>query len=142
MFKKLSGFGKRVAVGKTVGFVIGLVGFFMLPIILPAADSMTRWGILLWYTTFGAIIGVFGVMDHHPLFKSWKFPAWFRGILIGGWLNFVLVFFAHEQMSMAISAINCPYMTSPFWFVLEGAIIGLIIDLVATKYGGEGSKIF
>ena len=29
-------------------------------------------------------------------------------------------------------------ITSPFWFVLEGAIVGLLVDGAATRYGGEG----
>lgn len=29
---------------------------------------------------------------------------------------------------------------SPFWFVLEGAVIGLIIGFFATRFGGEGAE--
>jgi hypothetical protein len=29
-------------------------------------------------------------------------------------------------------------LTSPFWFTVESAIIGLIIGYFATKFGGEG----
>ena len=31
-------------------------------------------------------------------------------------------------------------ITSPFWFVLEGAFVGLIIGFVATRLGGEGPQ--
>ncbi len=31
-------------------------------------------------------------------------------------------------------------LSSPFWFTLEGAIIGLIIDYAATRWGGEGPE--
>jgi uncharacterized membrane-anchored protein YhcB (DUF1043 family) len=31
--------------------------------------------------------------------------------------------------------------TSPFWFVAEGAVIGLVIGYVATRFGGEGKEI-
>ncbi len=41
--------------------MIGLAGFILLPFFLPEAGWLIRWGILLWYTTVGAIIGVFGV---------------------------------------------------------------------------------
>ena len=142
MFKKLSGFGKRIFIGKTLGLLFGLLGFCITPLVWPEIGLMTRWGILLWYMTFGTIIGVFGVMGHHPIWKNWEFSPYFRGILIGGWLNLVLVFFAYEPMQIMLNHLKCPYMHSPFWFVLEGAILGLIIDLVATKYGGQGEKIF
>jgi hypothetical protein len=30
---------------------------------------------------------------------------------------------------------------SPFWLVAEGMIIGLVIDAVATRFGGEGREL-
>lgn len=47
----------RIGIGKAVGFLIGLSGFVLLPLLAPDAGWMIRWGILLWYTTLGAIIG-------------------------------------------------------------------------------------
>jgi len=32
-------------------------------------------------------------------------------------------------------------LSSPFWFVTEGAIIGFIIGYFATRIGGEGAKV-
>jgi len=29
-------------------------------------------------------------------------------------------------------------LTSPFWFVAEGVVVGLIIGYFATRFGGEG----
>ena len=31
-------------------------------------------------------------------------------------------------------------LSSPWWFVAEGAIIGLLIGFLATKFGGEGKE--
>ena len=31
-------------------------------------------------------------------------------------------------------------LASPFWFVLEGAIVGVIIGYFATRFGGEGKE--
>ena len=50
----------RIAVGKVVGLVVGLAGLIFLPFFAPETSWMLRWGILLWYTTLGAIIGMFG----------------------------------------------------------------------------------
>ena len=55
MFEKPS-LVTRIAIGKLVGLVFGVIGFIFLPVIFPDADSFMRWGILLWYTTVGAII--------------------------------------------------------------------------------------
>lgn len=131
----------RIAVGKTIGFMIGLIGMLSLPAFYPDADWLLRWGILFWYTTFGAIIGVFGVFTYHPILKL-PFPWWFRSTVLGAWLNFVLVFFAYDDMQAMMHAMfgQDGIMTSPFWFALEGAVIGLLIGYFATRFGGEGKE--
>jgi hypothetical protein len=130
----------RIAIGKTIGLVVGIIGFFSLPAFLPEADLMLRWGILLWYLTFGAIIGVFGVLDNIPLLKL-PLPWWIRAPFIGAWMNFVLAFFAYDNMqAMMISVFGADgALQSPFWFAAEGAIIGLVIGYFATRFGGEGA---
>ena len=37
----------RIAIGKGIGFLLGLGGFILLPHFLPDASLMLRWGILL-----------------------------------------------------------------------------------------------
>ena len=128
----------RIAIGKGIGFLFGLVGFIFLPFFLPEADWLLRWGILLWYTTVGAIIGVFGVFTYHPVLKL-PFPWWFRASLVGAWMNFVLTFFAYDAMdAMLVSIIGGGNIF--LWFTAEGAIIGLIIGYFATRFGGEGKE--
>jgi len=129
----------RIAIGKGLGLAVGLIGFFTLPIFVPEADLLLRWGILLWYTTFGAIIGVFGVFNWHPILKL-PLPWWVRDPLVGGWLNFVLTFFAYDAMKTVLQTMFGVdgFMQSPFWFTLEGAIIGLVIGYFTTRFGGEG----
>jgi hypothetical protein len=131
----------RIAVGKLIGFLFGLAGFILLPHFLPDAGWLIRWGILFWYTTLGAIIGVFGVLTWYPILNL-PFPWWFRAPMIGAWMNFVLVFFAHDTMqAMMISLFGeGGTLSSPFWFAAEGAIIGFIIGYFATRFGGEGAK--
>jgi len=131
---------KRVGIAKVTGIVTGLIGFFMIPRILPDADMWFRVGILLWYTTFGAMIGILGMINFHPLLKI-GMPFWFRGIVFGAWFNLVAVFLAHNQIAAFLKALDTGALESPFWFVLEGAIVGLLIDGVATRLGGEGKTL-
>ena len=69
-------------------------------------------------------------------------PWWIRGLFLGGWLNFVLTLFAYDvmgDMMVAVFGVNGA-LSSPFWFVAEGAVIGLLIDYLATRFGGEGPE--
>jgi len=132
----------RIGIGKAVGFLIGLTGFILLPLLAPDAGWMIRWGILLWYTTLGAIIGVFGVYTSHPVLKL-PLPWWVRAPFLGAWMNFVLTFFAYDEfraMMMAVLGSSAGPLTSPFWFALEGALVGLLIGWLATRFGGEGPE--
>lgn len=130
----------RIAIGKAIGFLFGLIGFASLPYFLPDYDLLLRWGILLWYPTLGAIIGIFGVYTYHPILKL-PLPWWLRAPIVGAWMNLVLTFFAYDNMQIVMSAIfgEDGVLTSPFWFVAEGAIVGLIIGYFATMFGGEGN---
>jgi hypothetical protein len=128
----------RIAIGKGIGAFVGLIGFMAVPYFLPEVDILIRWGILLWYTTVGAVVGMVGVFTWHPVLHL-PMPWWFRSTIIGAWMNFVLVFFAYDVMAeMMMAVMGTAY--SPFWFTLEGAIIGLLIGYFATRFGGEGPE--
>lgn len=132
----------RIAIGKLIGAAIGIAAFFLIPVYLPDSSVTLHWGVLLWYITFGAVIGVFGVYTRIPVFNL-SFPWWFRGAYIGAWLNFAVALLAYDYLSQLMIAFFGVdgIMTSPFWMILEGAIVGFFIDLLATKYGGEGADI-
>ncbi len=131
----------RIAVGKAVGFAVGLAGFLLLPVLVPEAGWLIRWGVLLWYTTLGAIVGMFGVLTYHPVLKL-PMPWWVRAPFLGAWMNFVLTFFAYDTMKdMLVVMFGAEgALASPFWFTLEGALVGLLIGYFATRFGGEGKE--
>ncbi len=131
----------RIAIGKGIGFLVGLFGFMFLPFFLPDASWLLRWGILFWYATVGAVIGVYGIFTWHPILKI-PLPWWIRSTMIGAWMNFVLTFFAYNDMQAIMTHTFGPdgALSSPFWFVLEGAIVGLVIGYFATRFGGEGKE--
>ena len=140
MFQKPS-LTTRIIVGKTVGFAIGLLGLILLPVFWPEAGWMPRIGILLWYTTLGAIIGMFGVFDRHPMLNL-PLPWWIRDPCIGAWMNFVLTFFAYDMLLAAMQSMFGPegFIRSPFWLTAEGAVVGLVIGYFATRFGGDGPE--
>lgn len=131
----------RIAVGKGVGFVIGLAGLIFMPYFLPGADWMLRIGILFWYTTMGAIVALAGVFTWHPVLKI-PFPWWFGAPVLGAWMNFVLTFFAYDTMRAALASTFGPEsaLSSPFWFTVEGAVVGFVIGYAASRVSGESGN--
>ncbi len=131
----------RIAVGKAAGFAIGLIALLCWPLLQPDIGWMPRIGILFWYATLGALIGMFGVFTAHPVLR-FPMPWWIRAPLLGGWMNLVLTFFAYDAFAAAMQAVAGPdgFFISPFWFVAEGILVGLIIGFLATRYGGEGRE--
>ena len=132
----------RIAIGKGMGLLIGLAAFIFIPYFLPEASATLKWGVFLWYITFGAIIGVFGVYTKVPMINC-AMPWWIRGAYIGAWLNFIISLIAYDalaQLLLSVFGAN-GLLVSPFWVVLEGAVLGFVIDYFATRVGGEGAGI-
>ena len=98
----------------------------------PEVPTMTKWGYMLWYTTMGAFIGVFGVFTWHPILKS-PMPWWFRAPWIGAWMNFILTLFIYNDLQIMMSNVFATnsIFSSPFWLTAEGAIVGLIMGYLA-----------
>ena len=132
----------RITIGKILWLITGICSFFTLVYFLNIENSLFVWGIVIWYTTVGAIVGMFGVYTSHPILKL-PMPWWVRGPIIGGWMNFLLTFFIYEQLEIIfISTFNSKSLFSnPFWFTFEGALVGMIIDYFSTRFGGEGQSI-
>jgi len=129
----------RIIIGKAIGFILGAIGFFLIPVIFPDTPPMFRWAVWAWYITFGAFIGVMGIYTRHPVLNI-PMPWWFRSGILGTWLNFVLYLFISEPLTLAMET---SFMAgwSPLWIVAEGAVIGLLIGYVATKFAGEGKAL-
>ena len=128
----------RVAIAKAIGLTVGLLAFFLAPAFYPGVDWYARIGLLLWYPTVGAFVGVFGVMNWHPILHL-PLPWWFRSVFIGAWMNLVLIFFAYDGMQEIVLGVTGADI-SPFWFVLPGALVGGLMGYAATRFGGEGPE--
>ena len=129
----------RIAIGKAIGFALGLVGLIVIPLLWPDSGWMERIAFLFWYTTVGAFVGLIGVFNWHPILHL-PMPWWFRSTLVGAWMNFVLTLFIYDRLATMMVELfgEGGLFVSPFWFVLEGAIVGIFIGYFATRFGGEG----
>ena len=67
-------------------------------------------------------------------------PWWFRATLVGAWMNFVLTFFAYDDLQVVMLQMvgTEGVLGSPFWFTLEGAIVGYVMGFIANRLGSEG----
>ncbi len=130
----------RIAVGKSVGFVFGLIAFFALPM-MGEPDLMFRLGIALWLIITGAMIGLMGVVTYHPLLRI-PLPWWVRGPLIGMSTMLTLWLVAHERIDAIVINMFGPdtILSSGAWIIADGLVIGLVMAWLATLLAGEGRE--
>lgn len=129
----------RITYGKTLGFIFAGVGILIFPYFYPDVGWVIQLAFVLYYIMIGAFVGLMGVLNYHPIIKM-SLPWWFRGPWIGGWMNLILMMFIYDELStMQIAAFGAgSLLSSPWWFVVEGALFGLFTDFICTKYAGEG----
>jgi len=127
----------RIIIGKTIGFIAGLLVFLLLPLFGVSIDLRFGIGLVVFYTLLGVLTAFMGVMDHHPIFK-FKMPFWFRGILTGLVMHLMLVLLAYDQLAVLVQEMNIFGMISPWWTLIDGAILGLLMGWAETKFAGEG----
>ena len=129
----------RLALSKFIGFLFWGLAFFAIPYVFIHADILLRFGIWFWYISIWAVIGVFGVMDRFPIWNM-RFPALLRWACLGAWMNFVLIFFIHDKITLLMLGTYFEWF-SPIWLVLEWLLFGILADYFATKYVWEGKKL-
>ena len=132
----LTPFEKRIALSKLLGLGFGLVFAWWLAQ-MTAAPVTLIWGVALWLITLGAMIGILGFCTRLPLF-GFALPVWLRGAWCGLWMGIVMVLLAYGPLSAAIDQMTwLPSMFhSPWWALVDMAIIGAVIDLIATRITG------
>jgi len=139
MFSKHSLAG-RLAVSKTLGTFIGIIALLVLPLIPVETTLEFKIGFVLLIILMSTFIGLFGVFTHHPLFTGWKFTWWVRGPLVGAVFFLLLVLLAKDELGpfMSLDIVTWTGLTSPYWAILDGVILGGLIGYITTKISGEG----
>jgi hypothetical protein len=127
----------RVIIGKSIGFIVGALSFFILPMIGVPLDIYFGLGLWLFYIMLGVLIAFFGVMDHHPMLK-FKMPWWFRGIFMGLTMHLMLILLAFGELTFIMDKMHTFGFNSPWWMLLDGVLLGLIMSYAETKLAGEG----
>lgn len=130
---------KRFSISLILGLVFGLLCITFASTKRPGMWDLGNpgfWLILTDRLLIGYMIGFAGAYVRHPIFGFRCFP-WLRGPVLGALVSLPMAFAAFFMTPL-------PDMSNVtiFWSsLIMGAVFGLIIDLVATKWGGEGKRL-
>lgn len=127
----------RIIIGKTIGFVAGLFVFLMMPFLGADLDFKFGLGLIVFYVILGALTAFMGTIDRHPWLK-FPMPWWVSGALMGLIMHFMLVLLTYDQFAAIMQSMDVFSMTSPWWVLIDGTILGLIMAFVETRLAGEG----
>lgn len=127
----------RIIVGKTIGLTAGVLAVLILPVLGVELELMLSLGLVLFYVILGALTAFMGTMKHHPWLR-FPMPWWFRGLFMGLIMHLMLVLLIHDQLAAMLVAMDLWGMASPWWALIDGAILGLIMAFAETKLAGEG----
>ena len=124
---------KRFVIAMPLAILAGL-----LCVCLASGSAPDIWGTALMWTILtnriiiGMIVGLAGAYTRHPIF-GFPIPSYLRGFCLGVFVS----------VSLAAGAMMSPGTTwTIFWAtLLAGGIYGSIIDILATKFGGEGKTV-
>ncbi|MEO5330582.1 MAG: hypothetical protein H7839_01055 [Magnetococcus sp. YQC-5] len=130
---------KRFIISMGLGSAFGLLCVHLAAHHQPELASPTHpifWAILTDRLLIGMTVAFAGVFTTHPIL-GFAYRPWLRGACLG----------AMVSLPLASGALNGPApANTPLWFIFaatlfSGAIYGLIIDIIATRSGGEGASL-
>ncbi|MCK5589033.1 MAG: hypothetical protein KAI16_01850 [Candidatus Pacebacteria bacterium] len=133
---------KRLLISSMLGLLFGFLCFFGLTQSPETPTAFTAWSysnpmfwmVILNRVILGAFVGISGFMTLHPMFKFRICPI-FRGMKVGVTVSLLLavgVFLSPESEGT----------WKAFWLILgAGAFYGAVIDIITTKYSGEGESL-
>ncbi|MEA3323108.1 MAG: hypothetical protein U9Q12_02705 [Patescibacteria group bacterium] len=131
---------QRATLSKGIGALIGIFVFIFLPYMWPDVTMHMRIGMFVGFTFLGGTIAVTGIFTQIPALNL-KLTAAIRGALIGGSFMLVLVLISYDLLVMYMRTATVFQGLSPYWMIVDGIIIGAIIDIIATKKVGEGKEL-
>ena len=133
----LTPFLKRVALAKLLGLILGAVGYVIFSS-TAAQSSMFLLGLVGWFVTLGALVGILGFYQTMP-FLGIPIPVWMRGAWCGAWMGHLLVLVAYGALAQLTADVAWlpGIFASPWWLVVEMAFWGAVIDVIVTSAFGS-----
>ena len=132
----------RVAIGKLIGLTLGLIIVVLLPYVGIAPVSMFGFGTVIMFMLMGAMTGLIGQFDRHPLF-NFKLSWYLRGPAVGFAFFLMYILLSYDQLDyiMQSSLVSWSGFESPWWILLDGMFYGALMGWVETKISGEGEDL-
>lgn len=130
---------KRLVITKGGGFLFGLLGVVLFKTALEIeVDIYLGLGLIVWGTMIGALTGIFGTMTKHPYF-GFRLRPFLRGAISGLSITLLVILVAWPVLLTVFTFV--PGVSSPWWMLIDGMVIGAILDILGTKYAGEGKNL-
>lgn len=125
---------RRIIIGKTLGGLIGGLGWVMLTLLDVDVTTRFKVALLLWYMLLGAVVAMQSMLSYHSILKV-ELPWWLGATVIGAWLNLILLLFIEPQIIDVSRSLfeNVTWLHSSLWFVVEGGLIGWFIGLAVLR---------
>jgi len=141
MFKIHSVTG-RMFIGVSIGAVIGVLSIALLPMFGFPLFSMFGFGTLITFVMMGFTLGLVGMFDRHPIL-GFKMRWWIRGTVAGFIFTLMYILLGYDSLNIIMQSNLVSWMgfSSPFWALIDGTVIGLIMGYAETKIAGEGSAL-
>lgn len=127
----------RFIIGAMIGLVAGLAVFFVVPLMGAVLALKFGLGLVLFYVLLGGFIAFVGMFERHPIF-NFKMPWWLRGVAIGLVFHLMLILLSYDQITLMVQQMDFLGMRSPWWALIDGVLLGLIMAFTETKLAGEG----
>jgi hypothetical protein len=139
---KLHSIAGRVAVGMSIGVILGLLIMGLAPSFNMPVVSMFGLGTLLMFMLMGAFIGLIGIFDRHPVF-DFKMAWWIRGIIGGILFMLMYIFLSYDMLTVIIQSELLSWMgfRSPFWALLDGLFIGMLMAYIEMMVAGDEKNL-
>ena len=108
--------------------------FFLLSVWVADISLLERWTVVFWYTTLGGVVGISNVVVREPV-TNLPLPWWLRAPLISAWLCLMVVLFAGDRVQKLVCVVHVSngVLTSPYWFVVDGMIVGIVAGVISTR---------
>lgn len=129
-------------IGISIGAIVGVLTIVLSPMFGFPVLSMFGFGTLITFVLMGLTIGMVGMFDYHPIF-GFRMRWWLRGAFLGFFFTLMYILLGYESLQILIqsSLVSWTGLTSPFWALIDGTMIGLFMGWMETKFAGEGSNL-